>query len=356
MRIIVDAMGSDNAPFPEVRGAVETSLNADIAIVLVGDEERLKSALAAYPKHGALEIVHASQAISMNDSPVMAVRQKKDSSLLVGLRLVKEGKGDAFVSAGNTGAVMVGSRTVLGPVPGVARSAICQVLPTRKQPVVILDLGANVDCSARHLCEFAEMGMVYSKFMVGVRNPRVGLLNIGEEQAKGNEVAKSVHRSLTEATQINFIGNVEPKAVFSGDVDVVVCDGFVGNVILKTSEAVASLMTTLVRRELESTWVAMAGAFLSRGAFKRLKKTIDPNAHPGAPLLGINGVVTILHGSSTHKGIANGIRGAAGLVEFGVIDHIRESMVELRAAEARLNEEDANHTGVEVASPNLNPR
>ena len=342
MRIILDALGSDNAPFPEVRAAVETSLHADVDIVLVGDEERLTSALAAYPKRGRLDIVHASQVITMHDSPVLAVRQKKDSSLLVGLRLVKEGKGDAFISAGNTGAVMVGSRTVLGPIPGVARSAICQVLPTRKAPVVILDLGANVDCSARHLCEFAEMGMVYSKFNLGVQNPRVGLLNIGEEQAKGNEVAKSVHRSLTEASTINFIGNVEPKAVFSGDVDVVVCDGFVGNVILKTSEAVASLMTTLVRRELESSWVAMAGALLSRGAFRRLKHKVDPNAHPGAPLLGVNGVVTILHGSSTHQGVATGIRGTAELVQSGVINHIRESIQELRAAEARLKAEDAH--------------
>lgn len=341
MRIILDAMGTDNAPFPEVRGAVDISLQSDLTVVLVGDEERLRSALSAYPKHGRIEIVHASQAVTMHDSPMMAVRKKKDSSLLVGLRLVKEGKGDAFVSAGNTGAVMVGARTVIGPVPGVARSAICQVLPTRKQPVVILDLGANVDCSARHLCEFAEMGMVYSKFTLGVDNPRVGLLNIGEEQVKGNEVAKSVHRSLTEAKQINFVGNVEPKAVFSGDVDVVVCDGFVGNIILKTSEAVASLMTTLVRRELESTLVAKAGALLSRGAFKRLKKIIDPNEHPGAPLLGVNGVVIILHGSSTHQGVASGLRGAAEILNTGLISHIRESMVELRAAEARLKAEDA---------------
>ncbi len=344
MRIVLDAMGSDNAPFPEVRGAVEASLNSDVHVLLVGDQERLNSALAAYPKRGNIEVVHASQAITMNDSPVLAVRQKKDASLLVGLRLVKEGRGDGFLSAGNTGAVMVAARTIWGPIPGVARSAICQVLPTRKDPVVILDLGANVDCTARHLCEFAEMGMVYSKFTLGVKNPRVGLLNIGEEQAKGNEVAKSVHRSLTEAVQINFIGNVEPKAVFSGDVDVVVCDGFVGNVILKTSEAVASLMTMLVRRELESSWVAMAGAFLSRGAFRRLKSTIDPNAHPGAPLLGVNGVLTILHGSSSHKGIANGIKGTAFLVSTGLITHIRESVAELRAAEARLKEVDAtNH-------------
>jgi glycerol-3-phosphate acyltransferase PlsX len=341
MRIVLDAMGSDNAPFPEVRGAVEASLSSDAQILLVGDQERLTSALAAYPKRGQIEVVHASQSITMNDSPVLAVRQKKDSSLSVGLRLIKEGRGDGFLSAGNTGAVMVAARTILGPVPGVARSAICQMLPTRKDPVVILDLGANVDCSARHLCEFAEMGMVYSKFTLGVKNPRVGLLNIGEEQAKGNEMAKSVHRSLTEAKQINFIGNVEPKAVFSGDVDVVVCDGFVGNVILKTSEAVASLMTTLVRRELESTWVAMVGALLSRGAFKRLKNTIDPNAHPGAPLLGINGVLTILHGSSSHKGIANGIKGTAHLVSTGLITHIRESVAELRAAEARLIREDS---------------
>jgi phosphate acyltransferase len=340
MRIVVDAMGSDNAPFPEVRGAVETSLSSTLEVVLVGDADRLNAALAAYPKRGGIEVVHASQAITMNDAPVLAIRQKKDCSLLVGLRLVKEGKADGIVCAGNTGAVMVGARTVLGPIPGVARSAICQMLPTRKDPVIILDLGANVDCTARHLCEFAEMGMVYCMSTLKVKNPRVGLLNIGEEQAKGNEVAKAVHRSLTEAKQINFIGNVEPKAVFSGDVDVVVCDGFVGNVILKTGEAVASLMTTLVRRELQSSWAATVGALLSRRAFKRLKKKIDPDAYPGAPLLGVNGIVTILHGSSSARGVANAIRGTAEAVGSGLNDHIRDSIAELRAAEARLRRED----------------
>jgi glycerol-3-phosphate acyltransferase PlsX len=269
----------------------------------------------------------------MTDSPVMAVRQKKDSSLLVALRLVKEGKADGVVSAGNTGAVMVAARTILGPIQGVARSAICQTLPTTKDPVLILDLGANVDCSARHLCEFAEMGVIYSRFALGVENPRVGLLNIGEEQLKGNELAKTVHRNLSAAKQINFVGNIEPKALFKGEVDVLVCDGFVGNLLLKTSEAVATLVTTLVRRELRSTLLSKIGGLLSLGAYRRLKKIVDPNEYTGAPLLGVNGIVIILHGASSARGVSNAIRGACLEVECELNEHIRVAVQAMRSSE-----------------------
>lgn len=337
MRVILDAMGSDAAPDTEVRGAVEASRESDIEIVLVGNEELLTGKLKTYPNHGNISIVHAAQAVTMHDSPMVAVRQKKDSSLLTGLRLVKDGTGDAFVSAGNTGAVMLGSRVVLGPIPGVARSAICQVLPTKKDPVVILDLGANVDCSARHLCEFAEMGHVYSQVTLGVKTPRVGLINIGEEQAKGNEIAKSVHRQLTAAEHINFIGNIEPKALFEGKADVVVCDGFIGNIILKTSEAIANLMKHMVERELKATPLSMLGGLLSMGAFKRVQKNADPNMAPGAPLLGVNGIVIIAHGSCTHDGIKNALLGAQREFDLGLNEHIREGIEELRAVESTLD-------------------
>ncbi len=337
MRIALDAMGSDRAPAPEVEGAVLASKRPGREIILVGDEAALNEALAAYPKRGAVSVAHAPEVITMHDSPVMAVRQKKQASLLVAQRLVKQGEADAIISAGNTGAVMVGARTILGPIKGVGRSALSQRLPTLYEPVMVLDLGANVDCSARHLCDFAEMGLVYSKHAYGVENPRVGLLNIGEEQLKGNELAKAVHRSLSNAGHINFIGNVEPKALYEGVADVVVCDGFVGNVVLKTSEAVASLMTQLVRRELKSTWTSTLGAFLSRGAFKRLKRTIDPNEHPGGLLLGVNGIVVILHGSSTAQGIANSVDGACRAAESAITERIREGIAELRSAEARIN-------------------
>ncbi|MDX9974662.1 MAG: phosphate acyltransferase PlsX [FCB group bacterium] len=332
MRIALDAMGSDRAPLPEVEGAVKAASAGDFEVVLVGDEARLKAALSAYPKCPRISIVHASEAIAMNDPPAV-IRRKRDSSLAVALRLHKQGEVDAVVTAGNTGAVVVGARVMLGFIEGVARAAISPILPTAKAPVVILDQGANVDCTARHLCEFAEMGTVYSRNVLGAENPRVGLLNIGQETAKGNDLAKTVHHNLTAAKNINFIGNIEPKAMFEGNADVVICDGFVGNMVLKTSEAAAWLMSNLMKRELKSTWTSRIGALLGRGAFKRLKKTVDANHHPGAPLLGVNGNVVILHGAVSGKGVANGIRGAVQAVEKEVNAHIREGVAELRQVE-----------------------
>lgn len=339
MRIALDGMGSDGSPDIEVEGAVKASLESDTEILLTGDETVLSEKLAKYSKKGNIQIVHASEAIGMHESPVIAVRTKKDSSLLVAMRLVKDGKADAVVSAGNTGAVMVAARTVLGPIRGVARSAICQMLPTLTGRVVVLDLGANVDCSARHLCEFAEMGIAYSHYAFGVDNPRVGLLNIGEEAAKGTQVSKEAHRILSNTANINFVGNIEPKAMYNGDADVVVCDGFIGNVILKTSEAVAGVMAKLMRKAMESSNMSKLGAVLARNALAELKKTVDPNEHPGAPLLGINGTVMILHGSSTALGIANGVHGGRKAFETKLNDHIRENIEKLRNAERELGKE-----------------
>ena len=336
MRIVVDAMGSDAAPEPEVRGAVEASREIDSEIILVGDESLLSEKLKAFPDRGKVSIVHASEAVLMEDKPMVAIRKKKDSSLLVGLRLVKDGEADGFLSAGNTGAVMLGARVVLGPIAGVARSAICQVLPTKKDPVVVLDLGANVDCTAHHLCQFAEMGQVFSQLTLGVKNPRVGLVNIGEEQAKGNEIARTVHRHLTAAEHINFTGNIEPKGIFEGKADVVVCDGFIGNIILKTSEGVASLIKTMIQRELMATPLSKVGALLSVGAFRRVRNATDPNFQPGAPLLGVNGIVTISHGSSTHDGIKNAILGVREEFDLGLNQHIQAGIKELTDSESEL--------------------
>jgi glycerol-3-phosphate acyltransferase PlsX len=217
---------------------------------------------------------------------------------------------------------------------------------TRNKPVLVLDLGANVDCTARHLCEFAEMGMVYSERVFGVNRPRVGLLNIGEEQVKGNEIAKAVHNSLRAVEHINFIGNVEPRGVFTGVADVVVCDGFVGNLVLKTSEAVGGLLTSVLKRELGSSWLSKFGALLSMGAFRRLKKTIDPNEYIGAPLLGVNGNVIICHGASSAKGISNAIYGACRAADTHVNDHIREGIAKLREAEALARQDQLVETPV----------
>ncbi len=330
-------MGSDHAPLPEVRGVLKEAKSGDKDLILVGDRDKLE---AAVNKAGGLpdnvSIVHASEAIGMNEQPMMAVRKKKDASLLVAIRLVKNGEADAVVSAGNTGAVMLASRTIFRPIPGVARSAIAQLLPTIKTPTMLLDLGANVDCNARHLCDFAEMGVVYMRQVRGIENPRVGLLNIGEEVAKGNELAKTVHRNLTAAPHVNFIGNVEPRALFDGVADVVVCDGFVGNVVLKTSEGAGRFVKDLLNRELRATWISKLGALLSLGAYRRLRKTVDPNEYPGAPLLGVNGVTIILHGACNAQGVRRAIDGAVEELRAEINEHIRKGISELRATEAKL--------------------
>ncbi|MFO7974152.1 MAG: phosphate acyltransferase PlsX [Candidatus Hydrogenedentota bacterium] len=340
MRIALDAMGSDHAPAPEVRGAVEASLLDDTEYVLVGDEPRLEEALTPYKRRGRISTVHASQAIRMEDQPVMAVRQKKDSSLLVALRLVKTGEADACVSAGNTGAVMVAARTILGPIKGVSRSAICQAVPTVQKPVLLIDMGANVDCTARQLCDFAEMGMLYMEHVMRREKPRVGLLNIGEEHVKGNELAKTVHRYLSAAEHINFIGNIEPKSIYNGNADVVVCDGFVGNVVLKTTEATAALIKSRLYRELMSTWPSKIGAFFSMGAYRRLRRETDPNAYSGAPLLGVKGVVIILHGSCSSIGVKTSLLGAREAVRSRINEHIRSGIEALRNAEASINAQE----------------
>jgi glycerol-3-phosphate acyltransferase PlsX len=330
MRVAVDAMGSDGAPDVEVQGAVEASLESDTEVLLVGDESVLRPKLEAFPKRGNVRIVHASEAIRMHESPVQAIRTKRDASLLVALRLVKAGEAEAVVSAGNTGAVMVGARVILGPLRGVARSAVCQALPTETGRVVVLDLGANVDCNVRHLCEFAEMGIAYSRYALGVENPRVALLNIGEEDVKGDKILKEVHQRLRSMPHVNFVGNVEPKAIYAGAADVVVCDGFVGNLFLKTSEAVAGLIARLVRQKLESSSMSKLGAVLARKSIMELKKMIDPNEMHGAPLLGVNGLVIIIHGASNARGVANAIHGARIAFENKLNQHIQENIEQFR--------------------------
>lgn len=337
MRIAVDAMGADNAPDVEVEGAVAASLDSDVQILLVGDEAILKQKLAAYPKRGDIKIVHAAEAISMHESPGTAVRQKKDSSLLVGMRLVKNGEADAIVSAGNTGAVHVGARTVLGPLRGVARSAICGTFPTTKGRVLLLDIGANVDCTARHLCEFAEMGIAYSQYALGVQTPRVGLLNIGEEDEKGGSVAKEVHVKLRVAPHVNFVGNVEPKAMFAGEADVVVCDGFHGNLLLKTAESVARLTEGLIKEEFKRSAVSKFAGFIALPYLKAFKAKVDPNASAGAPLLGVNGIVIIIHGSSNGAGVANAIKGAQVAFTNQLNKHIAENIEELRSVDRKVS-------------------
>jgi phosphate acyltransferase len=352
MRIAVDAMGSDSAPDVEVEGAVDASLNTEEEILLVGDEAVLNEKLEAFPKRGNISVVHAPTAIGMHESPVMAVRQKRDSSLMVGMRLLKTGEADAFVCAGNTGAAMVGARTVLGSLPGVSRPAIAQIMPTAHQGfAVVLDLGANVDCTTRQLCEFAEMGIAFSHYAMGVENPRVGLLNIGEENLKGTQVARDANLKLSKLSHIEFAGNLEPKAMYSGDADVVVCDGFIGNLFLKTSEAVAEFMGKMIREYFESSSMSKIGAMLARKALKDMKERVDPNEYGGSPLLGVNGIVLILHGSCTARGVTRAIEGAHVAHENKLNEHIRENIEKLRGEELDIREGRVPATPKECPDP-----
>jgi len=338
VRIAVDAMGTDAPPDVEVEGAVQASLSSDVEVVLVGDEALLREKLSSLPKMGNIQVRHAPERIGPHEQPVLAVRKKKQSSLLVAMRMVKEGEAQAVISAGNTGAVMVAARILLGTIPGVSRPAVSQTLPNLTGKAVVLDLGANVDCSARQLCQFAEMGVAYSRYALGVQHPRVALLNIGEENLKGGAIAREAHATLSQAKHLNFIGNVEPRAMTEGRADVVVCDGFVGNLFLKTTEAVAYFMGKLIRETFESTSMSKLGAVLARKALLQMKHTVDPNEYPGAPLLGINGTVIILHGSCTAKGVENAILGTRAAVENNLIDHIRENIRLLRNVETEATE------------------
>ena len=313
IRIALDAMGGDNAPGEIVRGGVDAAVGLeDVKVLLVGVKEQIDAELAKYPKEvasatkkGTLEVIHAPDVAEMDESPVTAVRKKKDCSINVAMRLVKEGRADAFVSAGNSGAVATSAILNLGRIKGVQRPAIATILPTRipRRPLLLLDAGANMDCHADWLVQFAIMGSVYSQGVLKRTKPLVGLLSIGTEDCKGNEMTKETFRLLKEVQGIDFRGNVEGHDIFQGQTDVVVCDGFVGNVVLKTSESLAHAVSYFLKRECFRGIFRVLGAVLLKGAFKSLKNQLDPDIYGGAPLLGVPGAVIITHGSSTHKAI-----------------------------------------------------
>src|SRR6201996_772441 len=307
--IALDAMGSDRAPKPEVEGAIQAARHHDIEVVLVGREQDIKAELRNHPSAHDLpiHIVHASEVIGMHEK-VEAIRTKKDSSMRVGLKLVREGKAAGFVTAGNTGAAMATAKMVLGALPGVDRPALATPMPTSKSnPCVLLDVGANVDCKAHNLEQFAVMGEMYARSVLKIESPRVGLLSIGEEETKGNELTREAF-PLIKALPIKFIGNVEGRDIFSGQADVIVCDGFVGNVALKTSEGVGRFVRDVLRESLTRTVTAKVGALLSRQAFNAFRRRLDYTEYGGAPLLGVRGVCIIGHGSSNDNAIYNGIR------------------------------------------------
>ncbi|MBI4380643.1 MAG: phosphate acyltransferase PlsX [candidate division NC10 bacterium] len=326
-RVALDAMGGDRGPVVNIEGAVAAARELGLSILLVGNEEELSRSLRPHSTNGlGITICHAPETVGMNESPSAALRKKKHSSIRVGLELVKRGEADAFISAGNTGAVMATAMVTLGSLPGVERPAIALIVPTLRGQAILLDAGANADCKPRHLLQFAIMGDIYARQVMGKTSPTVGLLSIGEEESKGNELTREAFKELEEERSLNFIGNVEGREVFSGAADVIVCDGFTGNIALKISESAAEFFTVSLKEELEKGLVGKLGALLTRGAFRRFKKRVDYTEYGGAPLLGVGGMCIISHGRSTAKAIKNAIRVAAECVENKVIDHIRKGI------------------------------
>lgn len=315
IRIAVDSMGSDNSPYSEIDGAVQAAKAYGVDVILVGKESLLAPLLKeAGGSDLPIEIRNATQVIAMDEAPTAALRKKKDSSIRVAADLVRDKVASGLVSAGNTGAVMAISKMVFGAVPGVDRPALAAVLPTLAGHAVLLDVGANVACKPHHLIQFAVMGHLFSKKIVGVASPRVGLMSVGEEESKGNELTKEVHKALKQL-HLNFIGNVEGRDIYNGRADVIVCDGFTGNVALKTSEGLIEAMLKLLKDELSRNLQAKVGALLSQRSFKRLKKRLDYSEYGGAPLIGLRGVSIICHGRSSSNAIKNAIRVAKEFAE-----------------------------------------
>ncbi len=320
-------MGGDRGPAVTVEGAVAAAREFGARVLLVGDERVLREQLQRHDVAGlGLEVRHAAEAVEMGESPMVAVRRKKQSSIRIGLELVKRGEAESFISAGNTGAVMAAALLLLGALPGVDRPAIAVITPTVSGRAVLLDVGAMVDCKPRHLVQFAIMGNVYAQDVLGCARPRVGLLSIGEEESKGNELTREAFKELEGERSLQFIGNVEGRDVFSGSADVVVCDGFTGNVALKISEGLADAMIHLLREEFQSGLRARIGSLLLMPSFRRFRRRIDPDEFGGAPLLGVTGVCIISHGRSPAKAIKNAIRAAGDCVGNKLIQHIREGI------------------------------
>jgi glycerol-3-phosphate acyltransferase PlsX len=330
--IAVDAMGGDHAPKAEVEGAVQAARTLAVRVILVGREDVIRKELALHHWQGLpIEIRHANDVITMEDSAARSLRTKKDSSIRVASRLVRDGLAHGVVSAGNTGAVMATAKMVQGMVPGVDRPALASAFPTVKgKPVVVVDVGANVDCQPRLLAQFAVMGEIYSRVIFRTENPRVGLLSIGEEEHKGNELTRSA-TPLLKSLPINFIGNVEGRDIYTGETDVIVCDGFVGNVALKVSEGLVDVIKHMLQESLRATITRQLGYVLARSAFADFKKRVDYSEFGGAPLLGVKGVCIICHGRSNSKAIKNAIRVAAEFASGRINEAIEDELARCTA-------------------------
>ena len=335
-KVVVDAMGSDRAPHPEIDGALAAARDLGVGVILVGRPEVVEPELRRCgwraQGHRGVEFVEAAEVIGMNDPVATSVRRKRKSSLRVGCKLVAEGRADGLVSAGNTGAAMATAMMVLGMLPGVDRPALAALVPTKSgRPTLLLEVGANADCKPHQLAQFAIMGDAYSRTVLGTSRPSVGLMSVGEEEAKGSALTKEAFGLLRSIEDLNFVGNVEGRDVFSGEVDVIVTDGFTGNVMLKLSEGLQEAVITMIRRELSASAITKAGAVLARPAFQRLKKRLDYAEYGAAPLLGVRNIVVVGHGSSNARAVRNAVRTVKEFSDNGAAERIERGLAETEA-------------------------
>ena len=329
-KVALDAMGGDNAPVEMVKGAVDAvHKRKDIKVFLVGQEDVIRKELEQYTyEEDQIEVVNATEVIETAEPPVMAIRRKKDSSIVVAMNMVKRGEADAFVSAGNSGAVLVGGQLIVGRIKGIERPPLAPLIPTEKGVSLLIDCGANVDARASHLVQFAKMGSIYMENVLGIKNPRVAIVNIGAEEEKGNSLVKETFPLLKECTDINFIGSVEARDIPHGYADVIVCEAFVGNVILKLFEGVGSVLIHKVKQGMMTSLRSKIGALLVKPALKETLKSFDTSEHGGAPLLGLNGLVVKTHGSSKAKEVSNSIIQCVTFKEQNINEKIRECIKE----------------------------
>ena len=326
--VALDAMGGDNAPKEMIKGAVQALEKTDaVQVLLVGKEDVIRAELAQYTYDKArIEIVNATEVIETAEPPVNAIRRKKDSSIVVGMKLVKEGQADAFVSAGSSGAVLVGGQVIVGRIKGVERPPLAPLIPTEKGVSLLVDCGANVDARPSHLVQFAKMGSIYMEHVVGIKNPKVGIVNIGAEEEKGNALVKETFPLLKGEKNINFIGSVEAREIPHGQADVIVCEAFAGNIILKLFEGVGSVLISEIKKGMMGSLRSKIGALLVKPALKKALKSFDSSEYGGAPLLGLNGLVVKTHGSSTAKEICNTIIQCVTFKEQKINEKIKESI------------------------------